>query len=157
MLTVTLDEDGTFAERLDYWFASLSDLRWAWPKVVPDIAGVHEQMFDDEGPGWAPLANMTANMREVREGYYRRGSQEDAYHRILHWTHSLRNSLASDGGNRFSHRVFLPTKMHYGTEFPPGKELNTYRPFLRPNESVAIVAERFATLLPNRLNASRGA
>lgn len=150
VLRITVDKAA--ATRFRFWRNSLTDLRWAWPKVIPDIAGVHEQAFDDEGPGWQPLANLTANMREVREGYYRRGSQEDAYHRILHWTLSLRNSLATDGGNRYSHRVFTKTKLHYGTEFPPAKELHTHRPFLRPEASVAIVAERFDHLLPRRLN-----
>ena len=154
-LRLVVDPGRKFRNKLRHWEEGFRDLRWAWPHAAPAIARVHAEAFDLEGPGWKPLAEATVTYRATGYGYYGRPSIEGADERILHWTHSLRDSLASPKSTRLSYRMAGRQRMLYGTKHHAGAELHTQRPFLRPQYAVAAVAEVFRKLIPSWMNKSK--
>ena len=154
---VRFDEGQKFRRKVERWKHGLRDLRWAWPQTAPAVARVHATMFNTQGPGWLPLTETTAEFRRTGYGYYARPSSEGPYHRILHWTHSLRDSLSNDTprGTGLSLRLYGRRSMMWGTRHHAAAELHVRRPMLRPQESLHAVVGVLNQIIPGWMNRSK--
>lgn len=148
------DTKREFRNKVQRWQRGLLDLRWFWRRCVGPVADAHAAMFDAEGPGWIPLAPMTVRLRQSRQRYYSRPSSEGPNARILHWTHGLRNSLASRArnGTRLSVRLLGTDSMTWGTSHPAAEELHRVRPMLATAASLEAVMGEARAIIPRWLN-----
>lgn len=131
------DKGQSYRKTLKGYKKSLQDLRWAWPVVARAVEKVQARNFDEEGRlsdgGWIPLSPATAKARffgwDIEgsvTGAYSSPSSEQADGRILHWTHTLRNSLTK-GNAQYAVRTMQRTAMIFGTSAPHAQELDKGR------------------------------
>lgn len=80
----------------------------AFPVIAEDFRRMQAKRFDNNGPGWAPLAASTI-ARKSRKGY--------PTNKILHATGVLRDSLTKSGAPGSVVRV-TPDELFMGTHVP---------------------------------------
>jgi hypothetical protein len=115
--------------------ANVDDLRPALEVVAQNLRGFTRRVFATEGrellgQAWEPLRPRTvAARRRRRSGHYSLPSSEKPAHRILHWTHALRDSVILKSGEGHIEAVSA-TSLIFGTEIPYAAPNQRRRKFL---------------------------